>query len=268
MAASARGSKAGRLPAVSPGPAPSLPVQSILESISQASWGFDPYPLELSLGFRRQDGCTLEIRASFPALTFLLAQGNRERDCPVVHKVADRRMPIQRNRDQIQPPIVPCRPKLAEGLRNAQSALCDELFQGRARHILFGRLAATTMDSSLVIGTGIGINEQDHILVLRRGNELRCKGIPPEPNLFLTCIRNRSMCRDKRSPPTKEGNRYCETSGMLLPRLSSSQTSTPLLPTSAAVVQTSHPSHLNCADLLTLVSWSPSTWYPSCGTAR
>ena len=32
----------------------------------------------------------LEIRASLPALTFLLAQGNRERDCPVIHKVIDR----------------------------------------------------------------------------------------------------------------------------------------------------------------------------------
>ena len=46
-------------------------------------------------------------------------------------------------------------------------------------------------------------------------------------------------------------------------RPSSSQTSTPLLPASADAVQTSHPSHLNCVELFTLVSWSPRTWYPS-----
>ena len=62
---------------------------------------------------------------------------------------------------KIHPAIAPRRPKLAEGLWNAQSALCDELFQGRASHILFGRLAATTMDSSLIVETGIGIDEQD-----------------------------------------------------------------------------------------------------------
>ena len=74
-----------------------------------------------------------------------------------------------------------------------RAALCDELFQGRGSHILFGRLAATTMDSSLIVETGIGIDEQDHILILRHGSELRCKGIPPEPNLLLLCIRNRTM---------------------------------------------------------------------------
>ena len=88
-------------------------------------------------------------------------------------------MPIQRNRDKIQPPIAPRRPKLAEALRNVQSALFDELFQGRASHILLGRFVATTIDSSLIVETGIGIDEQDHILVLRHGCELRCKSIPP-----------------------------------------------------------------------------------------
>ena len=53
------------------------------------------------------------------------------------------------------------------------------------------------------------------MLVLRHGSELRCKGIPPEPNLFLLCIRNRTMGRDKQCPPSNEGNRNCEALGTL-----------------------------------------------------
>ena len=189
-------------------------------------------------------------------------------------------MPIQRNRDKMQPPIVPRRPKLAERLRNAQSALYDELLQGRARYILLGRLAATTMDSSLVADTGICISEQQHILVLRRGNDLRCKKYPTRagsvPHLHP---QQDHVAETNRVPPTKEGKpilrdtwdsrRRWWTSLASMPRLSSSQTSIPLLPACAAAVQTSHPSHLNYADLLTLVSWSLSKRLVTlpCGTA-
>ena len=81
--------------------------------------------------------------------TYLPAQGDRDRDCPVIHKVidreqlwrfhfdvTDRRMPIQRDRDEIQPPNVPRRPKLAESLRDTEGVLRDELLQGRALWIM------------------------------------------------------------------------------------------------------------------------------------
>ena len=136
-----------------------------------AVWGFSPDVLELHPPSSRRP---LARSSSWPCRASLVAEGDRERDCTMVHEIierkhlwrfhfADSRVPTQIGRDKIQTAGAPCRPKLAKSLRGTESALRDELHQGRACCLLLRCLAATTVDSSVFVEAGVGIQEHDHL---------------------------------------------------------------------------------------------------------